>query len=263
VADFRAILNKTRSVRAIEIATAVFVAVVIYFFKPEPITLSSLNLVITVGLVLFVNLEAFLLRHELQETNRAQRELMTLAASPTPKDREFFGLALRYFGGKIPASEITQVWRDLCWIFQDRYDATNYVKPDELYNEPWASPAIAIQIAKAYAAHPTQIRKIFVVDQKSELEPIRDNLNRQTEARIVVRYIECEKIAKNVAIRDRSKALKSNDFGIFDNRCVLVWNLDDQRGIVDGELIFDKEEIKKYQSFFEQLLLTSKSITHG
>jgi hypothetical protein len=121
----------------------------------------------------------------------------------------------------------------------------------------WANSALAIQQAKVLRGG-TQIRKVFFVDDQSEFEPCREILEKQMEAGLDLRYLQYKKIDSNTVLSDLSKVLASRDFGIFDHQCVLIWNLNNQRDIVNGELIVNTNEISnneivKYERFFTQL----------
>jgi hypothetical protein len=234
----------------------------VWFFNLDTLKLLSIILALVVGVILTLQLEGLFMRREHEEISDAQRKLTILAASSAAIDRRLLILASKYFGGKIPASEVMLVWHDLCWIFEKSYDCTNYVRTEEIYNAPWASPAIAIQIAKALSAPgAAYIRKIFLVDDESELSHIRNSLDSQTGARIAIRYLLVRSITENAFLSGLSKGLKSTDFGIFDKQCMLIWKLDSKREIVGGELVFDADQITKYNRFFDELLAASTQYT--
>jgi hypothetical protein len=247
--------------KAIEVSTAVFLGITVWYFNFDTLKLLSMILGFVVLLILTIQFEGLFIHREHEDISDAQRKLTILAASSAPIDRGLFILASKYFGGKIPASEVMLVWRDLCWIFEDNYDCTNYVRTEKIYNASWASPAIAIQIAKSLSAPCAYIRKIFLIDHESELGHIRDSLDSQTGASIAIRYLLHQSITDNAFLSGLAKELKSTDFGIFDKRCMLIWNLDSRREIVGGELVFDKVQIEKYKRFFDELLATSKQYT--
>jgi hypothetical protein len=243
--------------KAIEVSTAVLLGLAVWHYNFDTLKLLSMILGSVVLLILTIYGEGLFMRRENKGISDAQRELTILANSPAPMDRRLFNLGLKYSGRKIPAPEVMLVWRDLCWIFEDNYDCTNYVRTEEIYNAPWASPAIAIQIAKSLSAPRAYIRKVFLVDNESELGHIRDSLDSQTRARIAIRYLLHQSIKKKAFLSGLAKELKSTDFGIFDKRCMLIWNLDSRREVVGGELVFDDVQIKKYDRFFDELLAES------
>jgi hypothetical protein len=256
------VLFKSLGLKAVEVVAGIIVWLALVSYPLDPPKLSAAILAAVAGLLLAVHMEGLLLRDELQDIRRSYGWMARLAESADPIDRLLLGLALKYPGGKIPGPEITAAWLDLSWIFKTNYDATNYIKPDEIYTEFWATPALKVQIAKALSGRNVHIRKVFLVDEEIELKQVRELLNEQVEARINIHYSRYSKIASSSLLDSLAKPLASTDFGIFDGRCVLVWNLKNRKA-VDGELIFDSGEIEKYQKFFDKLFAASTPWTAG
>jgi hypothetical protein len=253
---------KGLSFKTFEVIAGIMIWLALVHYQLDATKLTAAVLAAVGGLAIAVHIEGILLRDELRSIRTAHGGITKLAESSDPTDRELLNLALKYLGGKIPGPEITEAWRDLSWIFKKTYDATNYIKPDEIYTEFWASPALAVQIAKALSARSVHIRKVFLVDDEVELEAVRGLLNEQVRAEIGVRYSKYGAIESSSRLSSLAKPLKSTDFGIFDRRCVLAWNLKNRKAI-SAELIFDKGEIENYQKFFDELVTASTPWTVG
>jgi hypothetical protein len=203
-------LIKRLGFKAIELTAGIAVWLAIVCFEPPATRLSAAIFAAVVGLVLAVHLDGLLLRDEVQDIRTSQGWLAKLAESPHLIDREFLKLILKYPGGKISGSQIMEAWHDLCWIFEKCYEATNYIKPNEIYTEAWARPALAIQIAKALSPRDLQIRKVFLIDDGAELEPVRDLLNTQVDAGIFIKHSKYAKIAASPLLKGPFRGTEVN-----------------------------------------------------
>ena len=60
----------------------------------------------------------------------------------------------------------------------------------------------------------------------------------------------------------KNAGLESEDLGIFDNRCVIIWENDKHmRRVVGGRVLWEKSDVPNYLKYFHQLLVSAISMS--
>lgn len=157
----------------------------------------------------------------------------------------------------IPASAMNQVWVELSRSIRHYYWATNSLPLDVIYQPDWRRPAIDAQ-AKA-AARGADIKKVFFQQDKDESssKAFLDEIAIQKSKKIQVRYCDQNLPAKCIPKETRNH-LRSMDFGVFDDACVLIWKTSVEDNSVEGELIFNEREVQRYKEVFNMLYGSAK-----
>lgn len=196
---------------------------------------------------------------ELKESNV---QLLNVLSTSMERSIPDIALITRYASADIPADEMPRVWSELSWLIQKNYRATNWMNPQKIYEESWGKSALAVQRVKAQCKC-AEIKKVLIVDNAEELQSagLKKELLEQHHAGIKLRYLEHARL-NTVLPLHRFSDLQV-DFGIFDDRYLLLWLVDKKRHLTGGKLIVDQEKIRAYSEYFDELLKTSTAYGAG
>jgi RimJ/RimL family protein N-acetyltransferase len=152
---------------------------------------------------------------------------------------------------QIEADRVPEVWRQLLWDVEEEYLATNYIR--DIYDTAWADAALAVQAAKI--KDKVNVRKVFIIDDEQELRNCLDLFHRQDSAGIVARYIYKNDMGHNLQAAGKIAKLGGQfDFGIFDRKFVLRWNLAPKKRTVEsGSIVTNLASVEEFQEIFEAL----------
>ena len=173
---------------------------------------------------------------------------------------------LRWSVKDLDPSEMREVWRDLLWLFEEEYCATNhslafseYSGAKTFYHENFVKFAHPLQALKIQRG--AKVRRILIVNSPAELVSHMETIAQQTSAEMSVRYVFWQRMEKDNALNHVSCGLASEDFGIFDKSCVLIWNNDqNNRSVIGGRLIYEKSQVSAYRKYYERLFEASEKI---
>ena len=157
----------------------------------------------------------------------------------------------------IPAASMHKVWIGLSASIRRYYWATNSMRLEVIYVPKHHEPAIAAQSRSARGG--ADIRKVFFYARENEKssEAFRREIANQRAKHLQVRYCEQRTPDKILPIETRQQ-LRSIDFGVFDDLCVLIWHVLPDGKIADGELIFEPGAIQRYKDAFDILYREAK-----
>ena len=168
---------------------------------------------------------------------------------------------IKYCTGEIENEKIPEAWMDLCWDIQTEYLAINYEKNESAYDEKWARTGIDIQNAKARMSN-VKIKKVFVVDDISELVSLKGLINKHIHCGIEVSYITISQIGGTRGIRNFLRELPSLDFSIVNGDTLFIWNLNEERKCENGELSFNQPKLETYRDVFFKIHHQAEPLHH-
>jgi RimJ/RimL family protein N-acetyltransferase len=181
------------------------------------------------------------------------RQAQVLRAIQEYSSSRKFGLLriIDSLGLTITADRVPQIWRQLLWDVQKEYVATNYIR--NIYDEPWADAALAIQAAKIQER--LQVRKVFIVDDERELRRCLDLFHRQESAGVQARYLLKPRLSADPDLAAALKPIEGQiDFGVFDQSLVLRWDLSPaERTVIGGAVLTVDHEVGKFREAFKSL----------
>ncbi len=243
--------------RLIEFGAAILVLVLsLLLAKKYPGWTDELLSGVVGFLIPVIVVEVMILRSsivELKESNEHLRNALSRSIERSIPDLAF---VTKYATADISATEMPKVWSELSWLIQESYVATNWMKPQSIYEQPWGESALAVQRVKAQCRC-ADIRKVLIVDNVAELESpkLKKELQQQRDAEIKIHYLEHAKLNATLPLQPfRNLQI---DFGIFDGRYLLLWMVNEKRRLTGGKLVVDEKEIKAYSDYFNQLLANS------
>ncbi|MFA5229121.1 MAG: hypothetical protein WC240_05535 [Bacilli bacterium] len=155
--------------------------------------------------------------------------------------------------------DIPNLWLELLWEAEQRYWATTYIKSTEGWDKVYTEIGNHIQKAKIQA-NDVDICRIFVIDDLIELESLKKHINKQHNIAIKTKYIFKDDIYDNPLWDNYTKALKSLDFSIVDDKYVSLLFMDDERNIHHAEVCKMNDKNKFYENFFRELFKEAKTI---
>ncbi len=160
--------------------------------------------------------------------------------------------------GRINEHEMETRWLSLLHNLRSNYSATNYIR--NIYGKPLAQAALLVQKAKKVENKNVRIQKLFIFDGEDELISSAQFLEEQGSSGIEICYLLKSELTSEMG-RINNRDIHSLDFGIFDDKLILVWDLDAQRNVLEGRLLVDKEQIVRHKKFFEQIVELGMSFT--
>lgn len=158
-------------------------------------------------------------------------------------------------------SEVPKVWIELLTNCKESYRGTSYLKTKDVsaQQEWWLEAALAIQKAKKLSDPDIfSIKKVFIIDDESELALLGPHLKAQREVGIECEHLSRNQIDSDPTLASREKDLPSLDFAIFDRDLVLVWELKD-RALRKGYVFFGTASVALHEEFFHALYLRARS----
>jgi len=165
---------------------------------------------------------------------------------------EKFKSVLKYGFSEIPKEDIPITWFELLWATRKTYYATNYIRQEDIYEFKYAESALSIQKAQIDVRN-IIVNKVFILDSEDEIDKIEASLIDQTNLGINAKFILKETIDSTDFLKNRVEKLETIDFGIFDSSVAFLWQLENNRKIKSGKLIFNEKKINEYQLFFNIL----------
>ena len=197
---------------------------------------------------------------DLEASNENLRNaLSTSLKRPIPD----LAILVKYGSRRIPRAEMVEVWAELCWLVQDNYKATNWIHPESIYGQPWGKSALEVQCCKSRSKI-ANIQKVLIVEDVTELRTpqLQPGLEEQAEAGIEIRYIEHAHIKKRLPLEGVFEGLDTMDFGVFDDRYILLWFVHEQtRLLTEGQLIVEQGKVALYSQRFDRLFKNSEPYT--
>ncbi|EJG0636045.1 hypothetical protein C4G38_RS23695 [Vibrio parahaemolyticus] len=266
-----------------KIAIGVVVAFFLFFLTTifSPATEDFVNVTLSVVITLFMAMcyEVISLKHDFEHMkDKFAIETKTINAKSdelfhkmysvlkvsekryNDKTTSAFGL-IKHCVGNIDSEVIPEAWMDLCWDIQTEYLALNYEKDEYAYKPRWSDTGIDIQNAKC-RKNEVVIKKIFLVDNVSELVRMKDMIDKHIYNGIKVSYITIDELKKTRGIREFPRLLYSLDFSIVNSDTLFLWKLNENRKCENGKLSFCPDEVKQYRKAFYKILHQSTPINH-
>jgi hypothetical protein len=152
------------------------------------------------------------------------------------------------------AAEMMENWLYQLNRLQGSYWATNYIDSRNIYATEWGKAALLIQNAKK-TERTVVIRKVFLVKDYAEMVVLSEHIEAQRNIGVDIHYLRYDQVPA------LSGDIPSVDFGIFDERVVLVWQLDETRSVTGGKLLFGPEHVDRHKKFFNALFV--KAVAHS
>jgi hypothetical protein len=91
--------------------------------------------------------------------------------------------------------QLIEVWIDLLNRMCSSYSATNYIEAGTIYTTDWANGALLIQNSKKKLLGASMvIKKVFIINDESEITAISDHLNRQRQIGIDIHFLPLKEI---------------------------------------------------------------------
>jgi RimJ/RimL family protein N-acetyltransferase len=162
---------------------------------------------------------------------------------------------LRYARPNFRPDEMTENWLYLLNRLRDAYWATNYIDPHHIYATNWGKAAFLIQNAKRTETH-VFMRKVFLIKEDAEMLVLSEHLEQQRQIGIDIHYLPYELVEKDPELSTwlRPDGIPSIDFGVFDEKLVLVWELDMATRLVKGgRVLFGRDQVERHKRFFRSL----------
>jgi hypothetical protein len=256
-------ISATVKHRFIEGLIGLFLVVVslvsLRFIKLHGADWTSEWLIAVVGFfVPFVIGDLLLVRTEVGELRASNENLRNALSTILQRSIPDLAFVIKHCSLHIPGDKMPAVWAELCWLVQDNYKATNWMLPESIYEQPWGKAALDIQCCKSWL-NIANIQKVLIVQNETELNTpkLEKRLREQVEAGITIRYIEHAELSNLVPLKPLLDS-ETIDFGIFDDRYILLWIVDKERHLTGGRLIVDQAQVAGYSNDFDQLLTNSK-----
>ncbi len=243
--------------------------------KIPPVLLKFLNVIISITLAIVIPQSSeipndprvaqrvilgvliFLFFSELEKFNYRQsnlkkigEELNNLKTSLVDKllDGDFKEF-LKYGFVEIPLDKAASRWVEQLWRIDKRFWATSYIKIEEGWDQAYTKLGIEIQKTKVIVNN-ADIKRVFILDDLSELNQINQSMIYQSENNIKIKYILRSEIQSKSTLKNYNRKFASLDFGITDDKFVSIVDLNRNRKIKSAKMIFEKESIKEYEQFF-------------
>ena len=224
-----------------EISLGLVVGLIAYYLSGErDATIGALSL----GVGLLTSLLAAVLGQHFQEdaNYRALNERLD-ALIGRMSDRTLTAAdaasALRYGGVDIPRADVTRVWIDRLWRASSRYWGVIYTAPGEVVDTSVFQLGLAILSAKVRVDQ-VDVRRIFLIDDETELQHVLPFMRTQQDSGISVRYLFRSSVDTHPLLKSQVKTLASIDFAVMDRDVVWLLLLDRSRRIRSGALHFDE-----------------------
>jgi len=245
-------------VKGIELVAGITVGVVTWIIINDGSAFSAILSIVVgllISLIIIILVESFRQQNDIKVIKATYGNLIKLILEEQNRSENNLSYILKYGVVNFEDRYMPSVWRELLWNVKKCYYATNYIRSNEIYGQNWADAALAIQKAKSFGEQ-VEIKKVFIIDDDSELKDLSATFKKQIDAGINIRYILKRKFDEMMTLRFEKNEIQSIDFGIFDNKSVFLWKLD-KRSIAGGGVIFKGDQVSIYKEFFKQLFLGS------
>src|ERR1019366_156056 len=190
----------------------------------------------------------------LERVKADHAELLRILGERIEHDRDAYYI-LRAHKGQLTSDQMTDIWLYLLNRLNKHYYATNFIDSEKIYTTPWGKAALMIQTAK-YIESSVFIRKVFLIKNPDEIAVLSQHLEEQRKVGIDIYYLPIEEVKNDPSLchlYGPEKPIPSIDFGIFDERIVLVWDLDANREVTGGRAVFEDQVIHEHRQFFGAL----------
>lgn len=238
---------------------AVGLAVTLTLLQPQfsdhgaqlKVALGLLSTLITTMFIEFIRLGK-----KFDDQQKRQEQILNLLADRFSHQARL-GELLRAPQLELSRQQVPEQWLELLWRIESDYCATNYISRAAHLDKGYAALALDIQALKIKVKY-VPIHKVFIVDDDSELQNIRDLLLAQQQAGVQLRTIQHKQIDANEELQAQAAALQSIDFALINADIALLWFLDSKRHIGGGKLLYGEEQFQPYKRFFDSLYREAK-----
>lgn len=159
----------------------------------------------------------------------------------------------------IAAKDIQKLWLELLWEVEKSFWALTYLKPEETWNREYTSKGNYIQQAKIEAKDVT-IKRVFVVNEVSELGTFYDNIEKQKEMKIDVKFILKKDLNDLWRGHLKTHKIPSLDFAIIDEKYLVIVYMNKNRAMLKAEFHNITENNNFYIDLFTTAFGESKDI---
>jgi len=190
----------------------------------------------------------------LERVKEEHAELLRLLRERIEHDRDAYYI-LRAHEGRLTQDQMTGIWLYLLNRLNRYYYATNFIDSEKIYGTPWGKAALMIQTAK-YIESNVFISKVFLIRSPDEIAVLSQYLEEQRKVGVNIRYLPIEEVENDPSLCHSygpGKPVPSIDFGIFDERILLVWDLNANREVTGGRTVFEEQVIDQHRQFFDAL----------
>ncbi len=247
--------------KVVEISTGVVAAYVAYRVSAPLIDFAGLFSIIIgllTTLVVAHVVESYRHSQDLRNIKLLLANLLRNIAEQHEKASDF-AQVLRHGVANIPGHQIIEAMVQFLWRIESSLSATNYIHPDEGWGRAYGELVHEIQRTKVKVNNAT-IRRVFIVDDEDEVKTLRNVMVRQKDAGIHVRYIFKKEIDTTSMLKSVANTLETLDFDLVDHKYVWLTFLDANRRIIEGKVVFGKEECDKYKRFHDNLFAEATDI---
>lgn len=207
------------------------------------------------GIVTLFFVQLLRIIYKISEIKSNQNKILT-SINPDKFTWNYMKLILEHGEHKIDKDALPLVWAELILNTRNLYRATNYIKKENIYRQQWAKSRLLLQQARIECDN-VEIQKVFIFWDEAEYKDSIDDIKEQKKSKIHLKYITLNQIVNDVTIKNHSKII-SLDFGVFDDKLVLAWELDEKRDFKNGYLIFEESQVKEYLNYFRKLYSASQ-----
>jgi hypothetical protein len=190
------------------------------------------------------------------EADQFQKDLVSVLRERIERGDKINDI-FQYAGHDLLKKKMNETWIELLLRLRASYCATNYANPNLFYSSAWGEAALLIQNAKKTAYQENVvIKKVFLIDDDDEMANVGDHLEHHKDIGVQIHYLPMQQVklkAPEIIQLLDSNALGSIDFGIVDTELVLVWQIDKNRDVVGGQVLFGKNQVALHQKVFDEL----------
>ena len=171
-------------------------------------------------------------------------------------------VVLRHQGPGFTLAEMTEKWLYLLNRLRESYWATNFIDSEKIYTTNWARAALLIQNAKKTEVN-IFARKVFLIRDELEMLSLSEHIEEQRQIGVEIHHLPYDVFAQDVSLKRQldSGDIPSIDFGIFDDRIVLVWQLDAARAVTGGSVLYGHEHVEQHKLFFKALFSKAQAFS--
>lgn len=234
-----------------ELALGVVVGYLTYRLSGEQDATSGI-LGLAVGLLaslLASNLSQHFLEDARQDRMEARLEHLIGRVSDRLLSSADAAAALRFGGVEIARADATRVWLDRIWRTSSRYWGVVYTAPEEVVDTSIFHLGAAVLSAKARVDQ-VDVRRLFLVDNQTELEHVLPAIHAAHGSQIKVRYALRATLDTHPLLRTQLRQLPTLDFTVIDSAVVWMLLLDRNRRIRSAMLHFDEAMNTRYAEVY-------------
>jgi Family of unknown function (DUF6879) len=244
------------------VVAGTIVGYLVYHFSGEhDFTIGLLSIV--TGLLTIILLEVIFQPYtERKEFNELASRVNYLTEKVSDRLTQTADLAgiLKYGNMRVPLGKVTDVWLERIWQTRHRYWGVLYAAPKEVTITTVFNLGLAVMAAKVRVDQ-VDVKRVFLLEGKEELESSRDAMRACVEYGLQVRYLFREQMRMHTLLAERASHLSSLDFTIFDSHIVWLIMLDKNRHITGGELMFDEKMNQHYSEVFRLMWDAGSSLS--